>query len=335
MVFLQKLAQRAEQAGRRIVLAEGHDERVREAAVRLRASRHVDPILLTPDSSLAAPEGWNGPLRCPADDPELDRFAEFFRELRSESGEMLGAAAAREQVKNPLFFAGLMVRAGDADGAVAGATHASGDVIRAALRTVGMAPDTRMVTGAFYMVVPSFRGTPEHEVLTFADAGVVPDPDAGQLVEIAAQAARMRRVIVGDEPRIAFLSFSTRGSADSPAVEKMRRAHDLFRELCPHVAADGELQADAALIRHVGQRKAPDSPVAGHANVLIFPDLGAGNIAYKLVERLANATAIGPILHGLALPFNDLSRGADAASIESVAYVTALMAAGGGKLPCG
>ncbi len=154
----------------------------------------------------------------------------------------------------------------------------------------------------------------------------MPDPDAEQLVEIAAQAAQMRRVIVGDEPRIAFLSFSTRGSADTPSTDKMRRAHALFREIHPRVAADGELQADAALIRHVGQRKAPDSPVAGHANVLIFPDLGAGNIAYKLVERLAGASAIGPILHGLARPYNDLSRGADPEAIESVAYVTALMA---------
>jgi phosphate acetyltransferase len=209
---------------------------------------------------------------------------------------------------------------------VAGADHASSDVVRAAYRCVGTAAGHTYVTGAFYMVVPSFRGTDEPEVLTFADAGVIPHPNAEQLVEIALQAAEMRPVIVGDVPHVAFLSFSTHGSARSPAVEKMREALDSLRQRNPSLAADGELQADAALIRHVGQRKAPSSPVAGHANVLIFPDLGAGNIAYKLVERLAGATAIGPILHGLALPYNDVSRGADPASIEWVAYVTAVQA---------
>ncbi len=333
MAFLQKLADRAAESGGRVVLVEGQDERVREAATRLRQSNHLEPILLLPDDSADGPPGWDGQLRRPADDPELDRYAELYLEIQTK--KTLTLDKARRRAGDPLVFAGLMVRAGDADGAVAGAANATADVIRAALRTIGIAPEAKMVTGAFYMVVPSFRGTPEHEVLTFADAGVVPDPDAEQLMEIARQTAIMRRAIVGDEPRIAFLSFSTLGSADSPAVKKMRRAHDLFRELCPHVAADGELQADAALIRHVGQQKAPDSPVAGHANVLIFPDLGAGNIAYKLVERLAGATAIGPVLHGLARPYNDLSRGADPESIVAVAYVTALMATASPSSLCG
>ncbi len=320
-MFLQKLAERAGASGKRVVLVEGADERVREAAQRLRAGG-LDPVLLVPEGS--APADWPAAVRCPREDGALERYASLYQELRAEAG--LDFEAAREQLCDPLYFAGMMVRTGDADGAVGGATVATSDVIRAALRCIGTAPASRMVTGAFYMVVPSFRGTPEHEVLTFADAGVVPDPTVDELVEIAAQAAAMRPVIVGDEARIAFLSFSTRGSAASPAVQKMRDAHDLFQRRFPQVAADGELQADAALIRHVGQRKAPDSPVAGHANVLIFPDLNAGNIAYKLVERLAGATAIGPILHGLARPFNDLSRGADAAAVEAVGYVTALMA---------
>jgi phosphate acetyltransferase len=324
MAFLRKLAERASTAGRRIVLAEGDDERVREAAHRLRDGGQLDPILLVSDASTGTAGAWDGALRCPAQDPELDRYADLYRQLHTK--RQVDRATARTQVADPLLFAGLMVRAGDADGAVAGAAHATAEVIRAALRSVGTAPEAKMITGAFYMVVPSFRGTPEHEVLTFADAGVIPDPDVSQLVEIARQTAVMRRAIVGDEPRIAFLSFSTHGSAESPEVQKMRQAHDRFHELCPNVAADGELQADAALIRHVGQQKAPASPVAGHANVLIFPDLGAGNIAYKLVERLAGATAIGPILHGLAKPYNDLSRGADPGAIEAVAYVTALMA---------
>lgn len=327
MAFLCKLADRVAGAGKRVVLAEGHDARVREAARRLQRSGDLDPIVLVPDGAVDGASEWGGATRCPADDPELERYAELYRQIRG--AESVDAEGARRKAADPLYFAGLMVRAGDADGAVAGATHATADVIRAALRTVGKASDARVVSGAFYMVVPSFRGTPEHEVLTFADAGVVPDPNADQLVEIAAQSARMRRAIIGDEPRIAFLSFSTRGSAADPSVEKMRVAHERFREIYPDVAADGELQADAALIRHVAQQKAPDSPVAGHANVLIFPDLGAGNIAYKLVERLAGATAIGPILHGLARPYNDLSRGADPESIECVAHVTALMASGG------
>lgn len=324
MGFLGGLAQRAESAGRRIVLAEGHDERVCEAAARLQAHGHIDPILLVPDCSVSPPDAWRGPVRCPVDDPELEAYAELYRQIRPQ--EALDARAARERASDPLYFAGLMVRAGDADGAVAGADHATTDVVRAAYRCIGTSPGHNYITGAFYMVVPSFRGTEGPEVLTFADAGVIPHPNAEQLVEIALQAAEMRTVIVGDEPHVAFLSFSTHGSAKSPAVEKMRQAFEALQQLRPGLAADGELQADAALIRQVGQRKAPDSAVAGHANVLIFPDLGAGNIAYKLVERLAGATAIGPILHGLALPYNDVSRGADPASIEWVAYVTAVQA---------
>lgn len=326
MAFLRKLTERVAGRGQRIVLAEGDDERVRDAAIRLQEAGYIEPLLLVPDGSFAGPVGWKGVVRSPIDDPELERYADLQRQIHG--GGRGDAKAARQRAADPLYFAGLMVRAGDADGAVAGAKHSTAEVIRAALKTVGKASGSRVVSGAFYMVVPSFRGTPENEVLTFADAGVIPNPDVEQLVEIAVQAARMRRAVVGDEPRIAFLSFSTRGSASDPSVTKMRKAHDRFREACPDVAADGELQADAALIRHVAQQKVPDSPVAGHANVLIFPDLGAGNIAYKLVERLAGATAIGPILHGLARPYNDLSRGADPESIISVAYVTALMAIG-------
>ncbi len=324
MGFLEQLGDRASRAGRRIVLVEGHDERVQEAARRIRQSGHLDLTLLIHEWGNAPQDA--GDVRCPEDDPELVRYLDSYGELlASEASE---PEAARQLLCDPLYFAGMMVRAGDADGAVAGAVNSTGSVVRAALRCIGTAAGSRLVSGAFYMVVPPFRGTPEPEVLTFADPGVVPDPDVEQLVEVAAQAASMRRKIVGDEPRVAFLSYSTRGSAAGPSVEKMQRALARFREVSPDVQADGEFQADAALIDAVGRRKAPDSPVAGRANVLIFPDLNAGNIAYKLVERLAGATAIGPILHGLERPFNDLSRGADAESIEWAAYVTALMASG-------
>lgn len=324
MGFLDDLGPRAARAGRRIVLAEGVDARVRQAAQRLHAAGHIDPILLVPERE--AGEDRAG-ARYPREDAELDRYAELYREL--QVGRELNKGEALKAAAEPLNFAALMVRAGDADGAVGGAVHATAEVIRAALRCIGVAEGTRHVSGAFYMVVSPFRGTGEPEVLTFADAGVLLDPDAETLVEVAAQAARMRRAIVGDEPRIAFLSFSTHGSAEGPAVEKVRRAVSLFRQAYPDVEADGELQVDAALIEDVGRRKAPRSAVAGRANVLIFPDLGAGNIGYKLVERLAGARAIGPILHGLARPFNDLSRGSDVAAIECVAHVTALMAGAG------
>jgi len=188
MAFLRKLKERAAGQSRRIVLAEGDDERVRDAALRLQEAGHIDPILLVPDSSFDGPVGWKGTVRSPIDDPELDRYAELYREIHRKGS--IDATGARQRMADPLYFAGLMVRAGDADGAVAGAAHATADVIRAALESVGKATDARMVSGAFYMVVPSFRGTPEHEVLTFADAGVIPNPDAEGLLEIAVQAAR-------------------------------------------------------------------------------------------------------------------------------------------------
>jgi phosphate acetyltransferase len=326
MTFLEGLRARPALRGRRIVLPEGHDERIREAALRLQDEGSVETVLLLPDPSLSPPPGFRGMVRCPADDPELDHFAELYREAGKRT--RLSIEAARDMVRDPLYFGGLMLRAGDADGALAGADHVTSAVVSAALRCVGTRAGHRYVTGAFYMVVPSFRGSEGPEVLTFADSGVIPEPAPEQLVEIALQAAEMRPVIVGDVPHVAFLSFSTYGSAKGPAVDKMRAAFEMLKQLRPALAADGELQADAALIRHVAQRKAPESPVAGHANVLIFPDLNAGNIAYKLVERLAGATAIGPILHGLARPYNDLSRGADTESIVASAYVTALMAGG-------
>ena len=329
MAFLEQLPIRAARAPRRIVLAEGDEERVRDAALRLAEAGSLEPVVLIADPAIDMPVDWGGEVRRPADDEELGQFAEVYRE--APQGNQLSLAAARDEVRDPLRFAGMMVRTGAAAGAVAGAVHATPDVIRAALRCIGAAPGVSTVSGAFYMVVPAFRGgggggADCAEVLTFADSGVVPDPSAAQLAEIAAQAAEMRGRIVGDEPRVAFLSYSTCGSAAGPSVEKMREALSLFRDAHPDVAADGEFQVDAALMEDVGRRKAPGSAVAGRANVLIFPDLDAGNIAYKLVERLAGATAIGPILHGLARPFNDLSRGASAADVEWVAYVTALMA---------
>ena len=224
------------------------------------------------------------------------------------SGDTLRAAVAA-------LSAGLL------DGVVAGAVATTAEVLRAGLRILGPAGPGGVVSGAFYMALTG-------RVLTFADAAVVPRPDVSQLVQIAADACDARRAIVGDEPRVAFLSYATRGSAAGESVERVRAAAEEFRRLQPGIVSDGELQADAALVPEVAARKAPGSRLGGAANVLIFPDLDAGNIAYKLVERLAGARAVGPILQGLARPLNDLSRGASIEDIVLVARVTALQAAG-------
>ncbi|HEX6938003.1 MAG TPA: phosphate acyltransferase [Longimicrobiales bacterium] len=325
--FLERLRARAGRVRKRIVFPEGTDERVLEAVARLQRADLVRPIVLGPPDKIrrgiADAGGDPDAVEAvdPFRDPRRDAFGALLVELRG--AHRITRAEADERVTDPLFFGALLVRAGEADGAVAGAVRATGDVLRAALACIGTAPAIHKASSSFYMVVPPFRGAGE-EVLTFTDAGVIPDPDAATLAEIARAAVADRRRIVGDEPRVAFLSYSTRGSAAGPSVAKMRDALARFRALEPDIPADGELQADAALIRDVARRKAPDSPLDGQANVLVFPDLDAANIAYKLVQRIAGATALGPIVQGLARPFNDLSRGASAGDIMDVACITAL-----------
>ena len=221
-----------------------------------------------------------------------------------------------------------MLTGGDVHGVVAGAAHTSAEVIRAGLRGVGLREGVRTLSSSFFMEVRDFRGRGP-EVLTFTDAGVVPSPGPRGLAEIAGEAVRLRRRVVGDEPRVAFLSYSTRGSASGRSVDRVRGAVERFREAFPEVSADGEMQADAALVPAVARAKAPGSSAGGSANILVFPSLDAGNIAYKLVERLAGARALGPILQGLKSPLNDLSRGASVEDIVHVAAITALMGGAG------
>ena len=258
--------------------------------------------------------------------PEADeeRTAAAIRRLAGD-GRVSPVAVRAEGEEPALRRAVSLLAAGELDGVVAGAVSTTADVLRAGLQLLGPDEGIRTVSSSFFMVLPAVADRPER-VLTFTDAGVVPEPTAEQLAEIADCACRARTSIVGDEPRVAFLSYATGDSAEGGSVQRMGEAVRLFRLRRPEVPADGPLQADAAIVPEVARRKAPSSPIEGAANVLVFPDLDAGNIAYKLVQRLADARALGPILQGLAAPLNDLSRGASVEDILDVTYITALLA---------
>ncbi|MDG1212172.1 MAG: phosphate acetyltransferase [Paracoccaceae bacterium] len=311
-------------AAPRIVLSEGEDVRVAQAAARAQADGLAEVIIVGDASKIAALEvdGLDRvEIADPATSERLEDYSAAYHELRKHKG--VDAAAARKAMQSPLGFAAMMVRQGDADGTIGGAVATTGETVRTALQIVGMAPDSKIVSSFFLMLLAA----PYHRPVVFADCGLVIEPNAAELAEIAIASSTSFTALTGQTPRAAMLSFSTKGSAKAPSIDRTIEALEMVRAKAPSLAIDGELQFDAAFVPDVAARKAPGSPIEGAANVFIFPNLDAGNIGYKIAQRLGGATALGPILQGLAKPANDLSRGCSADDVYQMIAVTGAQAA--------
>ncbi|MDE7496699.1 MAG: phosphate acetyltransferase [Muribaculaceae bacterium] len=333
MTLFERLTKKAQEHPQRLVLPESTEPRTLQAADRIIEQGIAEVVFLGKKAEIEAEAEKLGLKNIAkatvydSDDKEFtDKYAELFAELRKKKGMTL--EDARYTVKNPLYLGCLMIKNGDADCMVAGALSPTSSVLRAAFQVLKTKPGISVVSGAFIMLLPENVPYGDDHMLVFADCAVVPDPTKEELAQIAISTAKTTKDIAGLEPRIAMLSFSTKGSAQHEKVDKVREATELVHELAPELVVDGEMQSDAAIVESVGKQKAPGSPVAGHANTLIFPSLETGNIAYKLVQRLAGAGAVGPILQGLAAPVNDLSRGATVDDIVNTIIVTCNQAIG-------
>ena len=327
MDLIKEIVARAQANKQRIVLPEGTEERTLKAANQLLTDEVAHLILLgNPEEILEAAQKWGlgniskATIIDPNNHPKQEEYAQLLCELRKKKGMTI--EEARKKVTDPLYLGCLMIKAGDADGQLAGARNTTGDVLRPALQIIKTSPGITCVSGAMLLLTkaPNYG---KNGVLVMGDVAVTPVPDAEQLAQIAVCTARTAKAVVGIDPKVAMLSFSTKGSAKHEVVDKVIEATKLARELAPGLSIDGELQADAALVPSVGESKAPGSEIAGHANVLVAPSLEVGNISYKLVQRLGHAEAIGPILQGIARPVNDLTRGCSIEDVYTMVAITA------------
>lgn len=332
MPLMTTIRENARKVSKCIVLPEGTEERTLKAADFILKEKIARIILIGNKSEIekkAVEFGLqfisNARIIDPVENPDKERYAKLLFEIRKSKG--LSWEEAMTLVEDPLYLATLLIKTGEADGEVAGAMNATGNVLRPAFQIVKTLPGITVVSGAFFMIFKDNPYVPGN-ILVFADCAVHPDPTASELAEIAVTTALTAKSIAGIEPRVAMLSFSTKGSAKHALCDKVVEATRIAREKAPWLEIDGELQADAAIVESVGMHKAPGSPVAGKANVLVFPSLETGNIAYKLVQRLAGAEAIGPVLQGMAAPINDLSRGCSVTDIVNLIAITATQAAG-------